>query len=105
MTLTKQGKGVTIAQITKTIQILREQDIGSVHERHRDVQAPLTSLHVERTEAIEQPSIRRLPVSDREDDGIALVSLYVLQVLDENGLLDFLSEETINGGVLTSSFF
>lgn len=30
MTLTKQGKGVTIAQIQKTIQILRENDIGSV---------------------------------------------------------------------------
>jgi len=30
MTLAKQGKGVTIAQIKKTIQILREQNIGSV---------------------------------------------------------------------------
>jgi len=30
MTLTKTGKGVTIAQITKTIEILREQDIGTV---------------------------------------------------------------------------
>ena len=30
MTLTKQGKGVTIAQIKKTVQILRENDIGSV---------------------------------------------------------------------------
>lgn len=30
MTLAKQGKGVTIDQIKKTIRILREQDIGSV---------------------------------------------------------------------------
>lgn len=30
MTLTKQGKGVTVDQIKKTIQILRENDIGSV---------------------------------------------------------------------------
>ncbi|VAX34951.1 hypothetical protein MNBD_UNCLBAC01-692 [hydrothermal vent metagenome] len=30
MTLAKQGKGVTIAQIKKTVQILRENDIGSV---------------------------------------------------------------------------
>lgn len=30
MTLTKQGKGVTISQIKKTVQILRENDIGSV---------------------------------------------------------------------------
>ena len=30
MTLTKTGKGVTIDQIRKTIQILREQDIGTV---------------------------------------------------------------------------
>ena len=30
MTLTKQGKGVTVEQIRKTIQILRENDIGSV---------------------------------------------------------------------------
>jgi len=30
MTLSKSGKGVTIAQIKKTIQILRENDIGSV---------------------------------------------------------------------------
>jgi len=30
MTLTKTGKGVTIAQITKTIEILRAQDIGTV---------------------------------------------------------------------------
>ena len=30
MTLAKQGKGVTIGQIKKTIQILRENDIGSV---------------------------------------------------------------------------
>jgi len=30
MTLAKQGKGVTIAQIKKTVEILRENDIGSV---------------------------------------------------------------------------
>jgi len=30
MTLAKQGKGVTIAQIKQTVQILRENDIGSV---------------------------------------------------------------------------
>ncbi|HQP10473.1 MAG TPA: radical SAM protein [Candidatus Omnitrophota bacterium] len=30
MTLAKQGKGVTVGQIKKTIQILRENDIGSV---------------------------------------------------------------------------
>ena len=53
---------------------------------NRDIQASLATVEIQRPEAIEQPAVSCLAVPDREDDRVAFISLYALQVLDEEGL-------------------
>ena len=48
---------------------------------------PLAALDVERSEAVQDPAVGRLAVADRQDDGVAFVALYPLEVLDEEALV------------------
>src|SRR5688500_2998002 len=57
--------------------------------RYRDVEAALAAVVEERAEAVDQPTCSILPVADREDDRVTLITLDALEVLDEEGLLSF----------------
>ena len=59
----------------------------------RDVEPALAALDVERSEAVEHPAVRGLAIADREDDGVPLVALDAVEVLDEERLRAALVEE------------
>src|SRR5207245_3272405 len=61
--------------------------------RDRDVEPPLASLGQKRAEAIRQVATAVLAVADREDDGVARVTLDALEVLDEEALFLVFGEE------------
>src|SRR5690606_10234392 len=64
----------------------------------RDVEASLTALVVEGSEAVEDPAVRGLAVADGEDDRVALIALDSLEVLDEEPLGALVVEERADVG-------
>src|SRR5579875_1121308 len=52
-----------------------------------DVQGSVSPLPVDGSEVVVHPPVARLAVPDRDDDGIALVALDALQVLNEHRLI------------------
>jgi len=63
------------------------------------VEAALTPLEIERTEAVEHPSVWRLAIADRQDDGVSFVALHPLQILHKESLVAILVEEPAGGRV------
>src|ERR1035437_2359943 len=59
----------------------------------RDVESTLATLEVEWPKTVQHPAVGGLSIADREDDGVALVALDPLQVLDEEPLGTALVEE------------
>jgi len=57
------------------------------------VQAAVTDLLGERTEAVRQIAIRGLTIADRQNNGVALIALHGLEVLDEEALFPVEREE------------
>ena len=70
--------------------------------RDEDIQAALASVPVERPEIHRQVGAIDLPVADADQDHVALVSLHVLQVLDEERLFGVPREELLAGGIPTA---
>ena len=54
---------------------------------HCHVEPALTTLLVQRTESVQHLALRVLAVPDRDQDGVALVSLNAFEVLDEELLV------------------
>ena len=63
--------------------------------RDGDVEPPLAALLVEWPEPVGQRPLGVLVVTDAEDDGIPLIALHALDILDEEPLLGVLGEELV----------
>ena len=70
--------------------------------RHRDVQPPLTSGPVKRSEIVIKLSALIPAVSGAENNRIPLIALHGLKVLDEEGLLTVTAEEILKGRIFSS---
>ena len=64
------------------------------------VQAPLSTLLVQRPETVGKGAVGRLVVADAQDDDIPLVSLHPLNVLDEKGLVPGHGKELVQRPVV-----
>ena len=68
--------------------------------RYEHVEAPLAAVLVEKTEVHGNESALVLTVANADQDHVPFIPLYVLQVLDEEGIFRVSSEEGLAGGVL-----
>ena len=74
-------------------------DHGFTRSGYRHVQAAMPALTVQRAEVHRDLARDVRPVSDREEDDIALVALHVLQVLDEQLLAGLRRDRAVKLGV------
>lgn len=64
----------------------RDKGHSLLGPRYGDTETSLATVHVERPEPVEEPAVGVLAVADRKNDGVALVALHALQILDEEWL-------------------